>query len=457
VAKSARKPKPQDVGRHVRLSARDIDFEIMQCRDEGKLLGKLAAAGRALKRRLASPEGQLAARKWLARTLRVRERGVYAGQEPSELAAIRRLRPAAPRVLDASYSPRRMLDRIRGAWLGRCCGCYLGKPVEGVLRADIHAILKHQKRFPLAGYFRPPAPPKLRRKGGRWAAFPVTWGKRFMPEDDDTNFTVIGLAVVKKYGPDFTPADVADLWLNTLPLLHTFTAERVALQNLAAGLAPPQTATVANPYREWIGAQIRADAFGYLNVGRPERAAEFAWRDAAISHVKNGIYGEMWTAAMLTWAYVLAEPRAVVMAGLNEIPLRCRLADSVRHMVQTYDRGVSAEAALADIHRRWDETNRHHWCHTISNAEIVVYGLLWGEGDFGRTICLAVDAAFDTDCNGATAGSVLGMMLGARRLPARWTRQLDDRLVTGVAGYPEVRISQIARETVQLARKLARK
>lgn len=445
------------------VQKRDVDVEIAQCADEGKELGDLREQGLALKRRLgtheksgpATPEVHAAARRWFEKTLRLRERGAYAGLEPSDLPGIRRLRARAPRELDADYSPARMRDRIHGAWLGRCCGCYLGKPVEGVMRADLHAVLRRQRRFPLSDYFRPGVPASLaKRRPWPWSRFPSTWGKRYMPEDDDTNYTTIGFALVKQYGGGFTPADVAHYWLNNVPYLHTCTAERVAYRNLAAGILPPASATICNPYREWIGAQIRADAFGYLAVGRPELAAGFAWRDASISHIKNGIYGEMWVAAMLASAYVLEDPRAVVLAGLNEIPLRSRLADGVRNIVQMYDGGASAESVAADIHGRWDESQSHHWCHTIANAEIVAYALLWGEGDFGRTICLAVDAALDTDCNGATAGSVLGMMLGARRLPGKWTRQLNDSLKTGVAGYYDVRISRIARETAELAGKL---
>jgi len=453
-ARAKQPERIQDRNNSMWLAPGDIDIEIEQCADEGKRLGILAAQGEELKKRLDTAEGQQVARKWLEKTLARKERGPHAGQEPSDLKGIRDLRPRAPRTPDADFAPARMVDRIHGAWLGRCCGCYLGKPVEGVRRADMHAVLKHQDRFPLNGYWRPGVPKAVERKGGRWPTFPRTWGLKYMPEDDDTNYTAIGLAVVKKCGPDFTPTDVAEFWLRNVPFLHCCTAERVAYRNFTWGINPPESAVVANPYREWIGAQIRADAFGYLAVGRPALAAEFAWRDASISHVKNGIYGEMWVAAMLAWAYVLDDPRDVVLAGLNEIPAGCRLADAVRHVVDLFDEGARADEAVTNIHTRWDETNRHHWVHTISNAEIVTYALLWGKRRFGRTVCLAVDAAFDTDCNGATAGSVLGMMLGATALPASWTRQLNDTLETGVAGYHRVSIAGIAKETADLARTL---
>ena len=85
-------------------------------------------------------------------------------------------------------------------------------------------------------------------------------------------------------------------------------------------IAPPHSATHRNPYREWIGAQIRGDFFGYAMPGRPGRAAELAWRDACISHVRNGIYGEMWVAAMVAAAAVTDDPRAVVAEGLAQVP-----------------------------------------------------------------------------------------------------------------------------------------
>ncbi len=117
-----------------------------------------------------------------------------------------------------------------------------------------------------------------------------------------------------------------------------------------------------------------------------------------------------------------------------------------------YDSGMSVREALALIHDRWEDTNPHHWCHTLSNAQIVTLGLLWGENDYEKSISWAVTAGIDTDCNGATVGSVMGMLHGADRMPVKWVEPLKDHLETGISGYHYVAISDMARLTVDLAR-----
>jgi hypothetical protein len=259
------------------------------------------------------------------------------------------------------------------------------------------------------------------------------------------------LALVKQKGLGFTPDDVATFWLQNIPILHTYTAERAAYRNFVSEICPAASASFRNPYREWIGAQIRADFFGYVAPGNPALAAELAWRDACISHVRNGIYGEMWVAAMLAAAAVETNVVKIMEAGLGEIPARCRLAEDIRQVMRWHADGVSYKNAVAKIHQRWDETKFHHWCHTNSNAQIVALGLLYGEGDYEKTITHAVYPVLDTDCNGATAGSVIGMALGAKALPAKWTDVLNDTLLTGVDGYHRVSISSLAQETLALA------
>ncbi len=252
-------------------------------------------------------------------------------QEPSELGAIRRLRPRARRTYEVRLSRRRLQDRILGAWLGRCAGCMVGKPVEGRRREQIRRLLESARAYPLDGYFPAPkgrfdffrAPKRFLRGGIKLAA-----------RDDDTDYTVLGLHILETYGTTFTTHNVAREWLLHFPYHLVYTAERVAYRNLVNDIRPPDSATYDNPYREWIGAQIRADAWGYVSPGRPARAAELAFRDAALSHVANGIYGEMFVAAMLAGAFVAEDLEQVVDIGLAEIPRTSRLYEAVSQTVK---------------------------------------------------------------------------------------------------------------------------
>ena len=101
------------------------------------------------------------------------------------------------------------------------------------------------------------------------------------------------------------------------------------------------------------------------------------------------------------------------------------------------------------IHGEYDEHTAHGWCHTISNAMIVAASLLYGEGDFGKSICMAVETGFDTDCNGATVGSVLGMANGIESISEDWTKPINDTLHTSIFGVGTVKISDRAKLTMQ--------
>ena len=272
---------------------------------------------------------------------------------------------------------------------------------------------------------------------------------KFAPWDDDTNYVVLAQILIEKYGRDFTPRNVMELWVERQPMPSYYTAEKVALLNFTRGYLPPYSAMYQNPYREWIGAQIRGDYFGYISPGDPEKAAEMAWKDASISHVKNGIYGEMFVSAMLACAAVTDNVRDVILGGLAEIPATSRLYESVMRLLKRYDEGISKEEAFSDIHQVWDDYDAHDWCHTISNALIVVASLLYGEGDYGRSICMAVETGFDTDCNGATVGSVLGMMLGEKGISDYWKAPTHGILDTTIAGAEKSEIAVLAQKTMK--------
>lgn len=377
--------------------------------------------------------------------------------EPSDLEGIRAVRPAAVELPAFTADAAALRNKVYGAWLGRAYGCYHGKPVEGLRRMPgdtfiLESFLKKTGQWPIQGYFSLDYPEDMLKSynlGVKWKA-----GPPHMPEDDDTNYTTVGLALMEQKGADFTPEDMARFWMSNLPILHTCTAERVAYRNFCMNVDPPASGSYRNPYREWIGAQIRADFFGYAAPGNPEKAAEYAWRDACISHIKNGIYGEMWVAAMLAAAYVTSDIETIIRAGLAQIPANCRLTKAIEQVFQWKAEGKSFEEATIAIHELWNEHSAHHWCHTISNAQICAIGLLWGEGDYGLSITRAVLPGLDTDCNGATVGSIMGMVLGGAALPQDLVGRLCDRIQTGVHGYIDCSIKEMSEQMAKVIEKL---
>ena len=376
-------------------------------------------------------------------------------REPDDLDEIRRLRPEGPRTMALSLDDDELYDRVLGAWLARAAGCTLGKPVEGWPRKDIAEVLRYQGDWPLADYF---ADVDASWTGRRW--HPSQEGClreniTHMVRDDDTDYTLMGLLGAERFGPGITSDHIAELFLQFLPFHNVYTAERHTYRNLTMGIKPPESARLYNPDRQWIGAQIRADFWGYVAAGRPEFAAELAWRDARVTHVRNGIYGEMWAAASIAAAFATGDPVEAMKIGLSEIPAECMLAIAVRELIEQYDRSGDLEKTLDWIMEAYGS---YHPVHTINNALLVAVGILDGKGDLGRTICGAVVGGWDTDCNGATAGSILGAAVGARSLPYGWVGVLNDIMetaISGVGGREPLRFSDLARRSVEQMRRFA--
>lgn len=370
--------------------------------------------------------------------------------EPSTLADIKNLRK--PYTFKEKTIDRNTLEKqIHGAWIGRICGCLLGKTVEGIKTDELVPFLKETGNYPMYRYIHHAdlTDEICEKYKFRFANRCYADTCDGMPVDDDTNYVVLAQRIVSKYGRDFTAYDVSRAWLSYQNKDAYCTAERVAFCNFVNGYEPPASAIYKNPYREWIGAQIRGDYFGYINPGNPELAAEMAHRDASISHVKNGIYGEMFASAMIACAAVTDNIEDIILGGLAQIPASSRLYEQAMEVLENYRNGVSQKECFEKIHERYDEFNGHDWCHTISNALIVVASLLYGKGDFGKSICMSVETGFDTDCNGATVGSILGMAYGIDSIGEEWSGPINDTLHTSIFGVGTVKISDSVKKTME--------
>jgi ADP-ribosylglycohydrolase len=367
-------------------------------------------------------------------------------EEPSAYASIV---AAVGEIADLPVDPGVVPDKIHAGWLGRCAGNGLGKPFESALwtPALIRDYLKTAGAWPPVDYA-PVLDPMPSRFVLRQDCYRTTTRGNVdgVTRDDDLDYTLLNLLLLERCGRDFTTADVAALWLTLLPFGKTFTAEAAAYRNLVNGVPIPRTATVLNPYREWVGALIRADIFGLVSPGRPAEAARLAFHDARLSHVRNGIYGEMWAAAAVAVAFGASSPREVVTRSLAVVPPASRLHAALAHVLDLHGAGAGWDAAIEWIHRL-----DYYYVHTVNNAAIVAAALLWSDGDFTTAIGLAVSAAYDTDSNGATAGAIAGVLTGTAGIPAPWTEPLHDRFTSALSGHAVSSIADLATRTHRLA------
>lgn len=434
------------------LYEEELGIEYQQSVEEGLDISKYEEVFKSVERLPAGTEKRALSDVLFDIILNSNVRDGYAYDEPSELDAIKALRKPYESTLSTPCADG-FREKIAGAWYGRICGCLLGKPIEGMRLGEILPFLKETGNYPMHRYLR--AEDVVHEIASHYRyplesrAFCCADRIDCAPTDDDTNYTVLYQLVVDKYGKDFSPLNVAHAWLDYQPKNAYCTAERVAFCNFVKGYTPPASASYKNPYREWIGAQIRADYFGYINPGNPEKAAEMAWRDASVSHVKNGIYGEMLVAAMLAAAAVCDDMTEIIRRGLAEIPATSRLHEAITRLLKLYREGMTEEECFKDIQTRWDDCNQHHWCHTISNAEIVVAALLYGNNDFSKSICIAVQAGFDTDCNGATVGSIMGIKNGLASIGEEWTAPLHGTQATSIFGVGKVSIDSLIDKTME--------
>ncbi|MEV6543267.1 ADP-ribosylglycohydrolase family protein [Streptomyces sp. NPDC051665] len=374
-----------------------------------------------------------------------------ADQEPTDLARVKTLCPnwPTPQATSPPLPPRPA--RFQAAWLGRAVGCLLGKPVEKLPLDGIRQLARSTGNWPLNSYFTARGVPAELLAAHPWnrRSAPTSLAENIdgMPEDDDLNYPLLNLLLLQRHGKDFTTADVAKLWLDELPAGRTFTAERIAYRNLLTGLEPPRTARHHNPFREWIGALIRADVHGWTNPGNPAAAAEQAHRDATLTHTANGVYAAMFTAATIATATTgTHDIHTCLRIGLAVVPPGSRLARAIRHALQLARKHRDFDEVVDELHATYSPT--HHWVHAIPNTALIAAALTHADGDFTGSICRAVSGGWDTDSNGATVGSIAAL-LSDSALPDRWTTPLKNRLATSVGDFNGIGFDTLARLTHQ--------
>ena len=283
-------------------------------------------------------------------------------------------------------------EKILGAWLGKAVGGTLGQPYEGC-------------DGPLALTYYDPVPAEM------------------VPNDDLDLQILAAYVLLKQPVPKISRTTFAKMWLDHVQFCWDEYGK--ALQNLQAGMMPPATGEYDNFFTDGLGAAIRSELWACLAPGDPTLAARYAYEDACIDHAGEGIYAAQFLAAMESQAFTENHLDRLLDAGLAVIPAESRLAQAVRDVRVWCAESSDAAVIRTQILAKWGSEN---FTDAVMNIPFVIMALLLGKGDFGRTICLAVNCGRDADCTGATAGALMGLM-DPKGIPAKWLAPIGRRCV----------------------------
>ena len=309
-------------------------------------------------------------------------------------------------------------DKVAGCWAGKNIGGTLGAPFEW--HREINYVDFYTQDLSMG----PPA-------------------------NDDLDLQIVWLAAAERYGRQVDASILGEYWLSYV--IPEWVEYGTGKANMKAGLVPPLSGEVDNVYKNSCGCFIRSEIWACLAPGHPELAARYAYEDAIVDHAGEGVYGEIFFAAMESAAFVESDPRTLIGIGLSYIPDDCVTAKAIREAVACCEQELPLPQTRLRIHNvapgtfgvqyaklsEIDQTGDNEGFavgepgfDAPENVAFAIAGWLMGGGDFEKGICLTNAFGEDTDCSCGSLGALMGIILGASRLPEKWTKPLDDKIVT---------------------------
>ena len=305
------------------------------------------------------------------------------------------------------FSKKELWDRIYACWIGKNIGGTLGTPYEGKRELlDIHGFASKEGE---------PLP------------------------NDDLDLQLVWLRAVNDLGPEaINSKTLGEYWISWItPHWNEY---GVCKSNMKDGILPPMSGEYNNElWRNSNGAWIRTEIWACLYPAMPEKAIRFAFEDASVDHgFGEGTFAAIFVAAMESAAFAVRDARQLLEIGLSKIPEECRVARSVRIVMKAHDDGIDWKQCREMLVQDSADLG---WFQAPCNIGFVVLGLLYGEGDVQKSLILAVNCGDDTDCTGATLGSLLGIMYGMDGIPKDWMAYIGEEiksicLTNGHGRYP---------------------
>lgn len=316
-------------------------------------------------------------------------------------------------------------DRVYACWLGKNIGGTLGMPFEG--KKEVNDVTFYTKL-----------------KEGEPAA------------NDDLDLQILWLKAMEENNLSIDAYTLGEYWLKYVPV--NWNEYGVGKRNMKDGIMPPLSGEYNNAkWKTSNGAWIRSEIWACLAPGNPLLAAEFAWHDACVDHgCAEGTFAELFTATLESAAFIEKDRDKLIQFGLSMIPEDCLVAKAVKTAVEAKNNGMTWLQAREAVVKATEDLG---WFQAPRNVAFTMIGWLWGEDDFGKSICIAVNCGDDTDCTGATLGSIFGIIYGSSAIPEEWRKPIGDGIKTvAISGFEAPATLQILTDkTVGIQKKVAEK
>lgn len=312
-------------------------------------------------------------------------------------------------------------DKLYACWLGKNIGGTLGAPYEGCTET-----------LNVTGYKTKPGEP--------------------LP-NDDLDLQLLWLYAIEQQGVNRLNQNLlADYWLDWIP--PHWNEYGIAKTNMRMGLLPPLSGELDNEqWKTSNGAWIRSEIWAALAPFFSDIAMKYAAMDAMVDHgIGEGTYAEMYTAALQSAAYVEKDIRKVIDMALSKIPAESRIAKAVKLVIECYEKG---EDYLNVREKLIEQSKDIGMFQAPANVGFVTIGLLYGEGDFKKSVLYAINCGDDTDCTGATVGATMGILGGVAVIPEDWRAYIGDRIVmVALNGQGTYRLPQSCTELTDRVMKM---
>ena len=334
------------------------------------------------------------------------------------------------------------VERVYAGVLGKIIGVYLGRPFESWTYERILA------EFGEISYY-------VNDKGH--APLVLT--------DDDITGTFTFLRALPDYGndPNLTAAQIGQTWLNYIIEKRTIlwwggmgnSTEHTAYLRLKNGIPAPDSGSArlnGKVVSEQIGAQIFIDGWAMVFPGDPERAADFARRAGSVSHDGEAIYGAQVIAAMESQAFVEPNLQTLLDTATGFIPKDSVIYGLIADLRDWREKYSDWHAARLKIVAKYGYDRYRGNCHMVPNHALIHLGLLYGDDDFQKSLLITNTSGWDTDCNSANVGCLLGIKNGLAGIDAGpdWRGPVADQVYLPTADGGRS-ISDALIETYQVA------